>query len=79
MLKNLLPQAERFNPLALNDNSLEAVGLEIHSQGRRGQKKKRKKENVNSLELTLPGYTDKHTGLHLVKGKARGSHAYKMR
>lgn len=77
MLKNLLPQAERFNPLALNDNSLEAVGLEIHSQGRRGQKKK--KENVNSLESTLPGYTDKHTGLHLVKGKARGSQAYKMR
>ena len=73
MLKNLLPQAERFNPLALNDNSLEAVGLEVHSQGRRGQKKK--KENVNSLESTLPGYTDRHTGLHLVKGKVRGSHA----
>lgn len=33
-----------------------AVGLEIHSQGRREQKK-RKKENVNSLELTLPVVT----------------------
>ena len=76
MLKNLLPQAERFNTLALKENSLEAVGLEIHGQGRRGGKKK---ENVNSLESTLPGYTDKHTGLQLVKGKARGSHAHTMR
>lgn len=46
---------------------------------RAGEGKKKKKENVNSLESTLPGYTDKHTGLHLVKGKARGSQAYKMR
>ena len=34
--------------------------------GKRGEKN----ENVNSLESTLPGYTDKHIGLHLVKGKA---------
>lgn len=52
--------------LAQSRNSPEAVGLKIHGQEREGGKN----ENVNSLEPTLPGYTDKHIGLHLVKGKA---------